>query len=652
MWTPTAALPVAASHPFYQRLNQILVFCSDRCDISNGEHSYNFVMHRRFGLAVRVYTAMVLTAFVAAAQNVSFAVQPDNLLAAGNFCCSIVAGDFNGDGKPDLVVDGGPSGLTLLLNNGAGGFTARGIATLLPSRVEAAADLNKDGKLDLVIVGSDGLTYLLFGNGDGTFRQSTSSISGMVMLVADFNRDGNPDLLCSTGDSFYVRLGKGDGTFQQPSATEKSFNTTFLSFAVSGDLNGDGIVDVVVSSAYHDGVVGIWFGNGDGTFREGPVLSTKDYYGRKPLAVGDFNGDGKLDVAVALGVMSYAAPASPGIEVFTGNGDGIFRPGVIVPAMETGGLVAADFNGDGKLDLASGPAVFLGNGDGTFQTPAYFPDGHPNSSLVIALDLNGDGKLDLVRTNSSALSLLFNNSPGSPGSVTAVPAAGVAITIAPDSLASIYGSHLATQTAAAPGMWPTELGGIRLHVRDSAGTDRLAQLLYVSPANINFLVPGGTAIGWATLTIDNGIAFQEGTRATMVTAESPGFFTVDGQATGVAAATAIRVLPDKTRQNVPVFSCNGAASCTAVPIDLSMGAIYLSLYGTGLRNAGRTGCYMDTDLYPGGGPVVTYSGTQPTIPGLDQVNMLLKAPIASGTGSIICSFDGAVEANAVQIRIK
>src|SRR4029077_8012574 len=114
----------------------------------------------------------------------------------------------------------------------------------------------------------------------------------------------------------------------------------------------------------------------------------------------------------------------------------------------------------------------------------------------------------------------------------------------------------------------------------------------------------------------------EGTRTTMVTAVSPGFFTVDGQATGVAAATAIRVLPDGTRQDVPVFSCNEADSCTAVPIDLSTGAIYLSLYGTGLRNASHAGCYMDTSLYPGGGPVVTYSGPQPTIPGLDQVNMV------------------------------
>jgi uncharacterized protein (TIGR03437 family) len=437
-------------------------------------------------------------------------------------------------------------------------------------------------------------------------------------------------------------------------ATQASFFTNFFSHAVSGDLNGDGILDVVVSSAYHDGVVEVWFGNGDGTFREGPIPHTGDYYGRKPLAIGDFNGDGKFDVAVALGVYSFlTASSGGGVQVFLGNGDGTFRPGVFVPALATAGLVAADFNGDGKLDLASGSAVFLGNGDGTFQAAAYFPGGHPTSSAAIALDLDGDGKPDLVRTDSSGLDLLLNSSPGSPGSVTAVPAAGVAKTIAPNSLASIFGSHLATQTAAAPGMFPTELGGIRLHVRDSAGTDRLAQLLYVSPTQVNFLVPGGTTIGWVTLTIDNGTAFQEGTRATMVTAASPGFFTVDGQATGVAAATAMRILPDGTRQDVPVFSCNGAASCTAVPIDMSTGAIYLSLYGTGFRNASQPACYMDTSSYPGG-PAATYSGPQPTIPGLDQVNMLLKPPIASGTGSISCVFGlgGTVYANAVQIRIK
>jgi hypothetical protein len=192
-------------------------------------------MHRRIGLAVRAYSAMALAAFGAAAQNVSFVVQPGSLLKAGNFCCSIVAGDFNGDGKPDLVV-GDQSGLTLLLNNGAAGVTARSIPTILLSEVVAAADFNKDGKLDLVITGSDGRSYLLFGNGDGTFRQSVS-MSDFVKLVADFNRDGNPDLLFSTGSSFYVRLGNGDGTFQQPSATQASFATNFFHFAVSGDLS-------------------------------------------------------------------------------------------------------------------------------------------------------------------------------------------------------------------------------------------------------------------------------------------------------------------------------------------------------------------------------------------------------------------------------
>src|SRR5258707_918544 len=156
-------------------------------------------MHGGIGLAVQIYAAMVLAAFGAAAQSVSFTVQANKLVVAGNSCCSIVTGDFNGDGKPDLVVDGGPSGLTLLLSDGAGGWvTSRSIPTLVPSRVVAAVDLTRDGKLDLVLASGDGQTYLLFGNGDGTFRQSISSMSDIVALVADFNGDGNPDLLFST----------------------------------------------------------------------------------------------------------------------------------------------------------------------------------------------------------------------------------------------------------------------------------------------------------------------------------------------------------------------------------------------------------------------------------------------------------------------
>ena len=127
---------------------------------------------------------------------------------------------------------------------------------------------------------------------------------------------------------------------------------------------------------------------------------------------------------------------------------------------------------------------------------------------------------------------------------------------------------------------------------------------------------------------------------------SPGFFTVDGKPTGVAAATAIRVMPDGTRQDVPVFTCIGAAACTALPIDLSTGDFYLTLYGTGLRNASQTQRSIDTYVYPGR-LVVTYSGPQSTVLGLDQVIMLLQAPIASGTGSVTCG-----SANAVQIRIK
>ena len=507
------------------------------------------------------------------------------------------------------------------------------------------------------MTGQDGLTFLLFGNGDGTFRQSSIGNSGQVKLVADFNKDGNPDFLFSTDSGFAVRLGNGDGMFRQPSATANSQYTRYFSFTAAGDFNGDGMPDVVTSSAYHDGVLAIWFGNGDGTFREGPILYADDYYGKKPLAIGDFNRDGKLDVAVAVW---QVPPGVPGVKVFAGNGDGTFRAAVFVPAVASGGLVAADFNGDGKLDLASGPSIILGNGDGTFQTPAYFPDGHPDASAAIAVDLTGDGRPDLVlipiasfqSTGPSAVSLLFNNSPGSPGAVFAVPAAGVVNSIAPDSLASIYGSRLATQTAAASGMWPTELGGIRLHVRDSSLTDRLAQLVYVSPSQINFLVPAGTAIGWATLTIDNGTAFQHGTRATMVTSLSPGFFTVDGKPAGVAAATAIRVMPDGTREDVPVFTCIGAASCTAMPIDLSTGDVYLTLYGTGLRNASRTDCYQD--VWPGPS-VVTYSGPQSTLPGLDQVNILLGKAIRSGTGSLNCAFyDGHSSAGTKSgmIRIK
>jgi uncharacterized protein (TIGR03437 family) len=330
-----------------------------------------------------------------------------------------------------------------------------------------------------------------------------------------------------------------------------------------------------------------------------------------------------------------------------------------------------DVNGDGRLDLVSESEIALANGDGTFQSPEAYGYGQRSIASdpfelfelrryppLVAADFDQDGKLDLAMPShftvtfgdgvggsgytSSGLSVLLNKGLGPPTSVRGVSAANGARVVAPGSIASIYGANLAPGTAAASSLanLPTILGGISLHVRDAFGTNRLAQLFYVSPTQINFLVPDATAAGLAVLNIDNGhLPFVESSRATVVQMLAPAFFSADGTGTGTAAATAVRVLPDGTQIRVPVFSCSNG-HCNTIPIDVSQGPVYLSLFGTGFRHRSANpdgvplaACQIQSQI-----PLATYAGPQGPIPGLDQLNFLLAQKPGAGEMDVICTF--------------
>lgn len=320
--------------------------------------------------------------------------------------CSSFVADFNGDGKPDLLCFDG----TLNLGNGDGTFKP---GTNVSGTVLAVADFNGDGKPDLLEQGT-GTLLVLLGNGDGTFQSPISTNSGAALSLvaaADLNGDGKADVVGIFNSSLYVYIGNGDGTFKAAVPYNLGVTPTPAPVLSIGDFNGDQKVDVVVSTAGNAepplGQEIVFLGNGDGTFQSSPKVSA-GVYSPQFAAVGDFNGDGRTDIVISGG----GCPSCQ-TSILLGNGDGSFQAPVVLFPL-TGPIAASDLNGDGKLDLVfSGDGgagqIYLGNGDGTFANlNDYFLSWNPYSpdsqSGIAIADFNSDGKLDVAVANCILLS--------------------------------------------------------------------------------------------------------------------------------------------------------------------------------------------------------------------------------------------------------
>ena len=346
---------------------------------------------------------------------------------AGYLPSSVAVGDFNGDGKADFAVaNSGDNTVSVFLGNGSGGFNASAgspfAVTGGPHSI-AVGDFNGDGKPDLLVASNNGTVTLLLGDGNGGFTAGWPLVAGdslYSIVVADFNGDGNADVAVANfsyqNGSVAVFLGNGNGYLTAAPGSPFLVGADPDDLAVA-DFNGDGRPDLAVANFGSHNMT-ILLGDGGGGFT--PTSGSPIAVGISPdaVAVGDFNGDGKEDLAI--GDLQGGT-----VTVLLGDGTGGFTVASGSP-FNAGGFVSSiavgDFNGDGKQDLAvnndvNGGAVMvlLGDGSGGFPSRIRVPAGDSPVSLAVA-DFNGDGIADLVvvnQTDSNNVVVLLGHAPSS-----------------------------------------------------------------------------------------------------------------------------------------------------------------------------------------------------------------------------------------------
>ena len=328
----------------------------------------------------------------------------------------VTFGDLNGDGILDLVT-AGASGANVMLGTGNGTFGAATSYTTESgiSNAVTLGDLNNDGILDLVTAGSsggNGRATVRIGVGNGTFGAATSYATVTIgqsygVTLGDLNGDGILDLVTagySAGGKALVRFGLGNGTFgaSRSYANETGGITNCLTL---GDLNGDGLLDLVTAGYSAGGKATIRLGVGNGTFGAGTSYATETTESNG-VTLGDLNGDGFLDLVTAgVGVSGFAT-----VRLGAGNGTFGAARSYATETTESSAVALGDMNGDGILDLVTdgtgdgegSATIRIGLGDGSFGAAISYSMEDKFTYGMALGDLNGDGILDIASAGNDA----------------------------------------------------------------------------------------------------------------------------------------------------------------------------------------------------------------------------------------------------------
>ncbi len=333
--------------------------------------------------------------------------QPPISYAAGTEPSSVTAADFNGDGMLDLAVADHGSASTsvyVFFGNGDGTFKGPTILNTTASDVGfvAVGDFNGDHKPDLIVTDGAYLSVFL-NNGDGTFAAPIDTSGGASALaVGDFDHDGTLDVAAAQSNQFgasvMILLGNGDGTFRQGASYALVYPAS--SIAV-GDFRSNGKLDLAIATSI-GGAVSVFLGNGDGTFEQSVNYT---YFVAYWIAVADMNGDNKPDLVISN--FSGNGFSTGSVQILLGNGDGAFQPQEGFAAATTSEFLAVgDFNGDHKIDVIDMDGLdmyvmtLLNTGTVTFSptSPLTFPTqlvGATSPPLTATLKNSGTGNLSI-----------------------------------------------------------------------------------------------------------------------------------------------------------------------------------------------------------------------------------------------------------------